>query len=180
MGAWSRATATPMQLGADDLERLLITPAKLLSTELPRRYVARLLLLAREWRGQLVPSVAAHNDLTMWNLLISDDSRLTVLDWEDSSPACLPLGDFYYAAADAAAAAECYADRACAAQACFAPNGRHADLVSRLRASLVSAAPLPPGLTELSFHACWLHHASNEALRAEGTQFLRILQRVAV
>ena len=120
--------------------------------------------------------VAAHNDLTTWNILV-DQGRLAVVDWDEAELAGLPLGDFAYAALDAFTVA-CDGDRLAAFGRCFG-GGAIAEWIAERLQRLERAAELKAETAELCLHACWLRHASNERDRAEGpTPFLDIVREV--
>jgi hypothetical protein len=150
---WSRATARPATVSADWLER------RLLDDHLPASYRAWLSGRCAELAGSSVPLVAAHHDLTAWNLRLDGEGGLGVLDWAEAEGEALPLTDLLYAVADARAATDRYRDRVAAARAAAADP-----LVERLRAAL----GLSPGAAELCLHACWLRHARNERRAGEG------------
>ena len=134
--------------------------------------------LATRLRGDRLSLTAAHNDLTMANVLIADDG-IGIVDWEEAAPACLPLGDTWYALVDALARAM---------------RTTHAAALGEL---LAGTAPLPPQLARApesvaralalgddhaiaGFHACWLRHASNEVRRGElDGRFLEIVRALA-
>jgi hypothetical protein len=110
-----------------------------------------------------IPSVAAHRDLTMWNVLVQD----------------VPLCDFFYALLDAAAAAEGYRDQVAAFEKVFIAPPQPEGIELGLKAG--SALGLTREQVSHCFHLCWLHHAANELRRdpvREGP-FLRILRRVS-
>ena len=136
----------------------------------------RLQALAVDFRDQGISLVAAHNDLTMWNLLIADDGSIGVLDWEAAASQCLPLGDFVYAAVDAVASIDGYASRAQSARDCFAPRGRHAPLVGALTSRLAGALELSPPTVELLTHACFLQHARNELRFGRRPDFIDVVR----
>ncbi len=127
-----------------------------------------------------MPFVAAHNDLTAANVLVDEDGRLAIVDWEHAAPGCLPLGDLAYAVADVAAAVAGYRDRPEAFAACFAPGAAFADLTRGLLHGAARSRGIDASAVELCLQACWLHHADN-ALRNLGGEgerpFLAILQR---
>ena len=54
------------------------------------------------WVDELpeLAAVAQHNDLGTWNV-VADEGEFTVVDWENSTPAALPLWDLLYFLADA-------------------------------------------------------------------------------
>jgi hypothetical protein len=177
---WNAASMTVSSLDRARLERDLLAPARALAAHLPRgqEYVDLLTARCEEAVGRPVPLVAAHNDLTMLNVRFDRSGRLGVIDWEAATRESLPLGDFFYAVTDAVAATEGYADRLGACKACFDPAGRHYRSVASLRRRLETALGISPQLSELCFHACWLHHAANElrATSAAGPRpFLSIL-----
>jgi hypothetical protein len=152
---WSAVTARRATLSPARLER------ELLRQDLPASYRDWLADRCAALAGTAVPLVAAHHDLSMWNVRLGE-SGPGILDWAEAEPDALPLTDLFYTLADAAAACDGYRDRVAAARSCFEPGGVRAatvaPLVERLRASL----ELAPAAAELCFHACWLRHADNE------------------
>jgi hypothetical protein len=174
---WSRAS-----LGEPLLERRLrretIDRAKALQPIVDGGggYVERLEALLRDEVGGRV--VAAHNDLTTWNILVDDTSGLAVLDWDEAEAEGLPLVDFTYAAVDALTVAG-DGDRLAAYRRCFG-EGSVGTSVGEALGRLATVAQLTPAAAELCLHACWLRHASNE--RARGDQpapFLELVREVA-
>ena len=125
---------------------------------------------------------AAHNDLTMWNVLVPRDG-LGIVDWEHATVESLPLSDAFYAVVDAVAASRGAGQRLQAVQACLQPNGPNARLATRVWTRLARELALPDEIVTLSFHACWLHHAANEASRPCGPSdprpFLEIVRWLA-
>jgi hypothetical protein len=168
---WNAATAVEHALTRELLEDAIIEPAALLEHDLRRGPSARRRLeeLCARIEGTRIPLVAVHGDLTMSNVLVDGD-RVGIVDWEHAAERGLPLTDFVYAVADAAAARTAYADRVAAARACFDPDGRDAAIVTGWQLRLASALGLGDDLRELCFHACWLHHAANEAQRARNEE----------
>lgn len=163
---WSLATATASTV--DD--RVILSILELLSAvDLPAAelsdHLNRLQALADSVRGQPCPAIAAHNDLTMWNVLRTTSGTLGIVDWEEAHRTGIPLADFYYAAADAVSATDGYRDRAAAVRSCFTSDGRQRRLVRPLEHRLQSALGISAGVAQLCFHGCWLRHAVNE-LRA--------------
>lgn len=124
-----------------------------------------------------MPFVAAHHDLTTANVLVGDG--LGIVDWDAAEAAALPLTDFFYAAADARAAATGFRDRVGAFGATFGPDGKPAPDVAPLLSRLVAALELDPAVVELCFHACWLRHAANEVAQSGPGPFMEIAGRVA-
>ncbi|MBD0290362.1 MAG: hypothetical protein ICV74_03820 [Thermoleophilia bacterium] len=179
---WNASTQTRAELDWERLERDVLTPAERLAPLLVagERYRAWLSDRCSRLRGTPVPLVAAHNDLTAWNVFLDGELPLAVVDWETASEHALPFFDFSYAVVDLAAAATRYRDRTVTFDACFAPGGHLARLVDPLRARLADELVVPSELAELCFHACWLHHAVNEQDASAGAQrpFLEIVQRL--
>lgn len=157
---WGAGTTRAERLAADCLEPLL---ARL---DLPPTYRRWLGEQAAALAGTVMPMVAAHHDLTMWNVRLGEDGALGILDWAESEREALPLGDLFYAVADAAAACEGYRDRAAAARSCFEPGAERSTTVAPLVERMRVALGLSPAAVELCLHACWLRHAGNE--RAAG------------
>ncbi len=181
--AWNRATTRTAPLGADELEREVLAPLRLLAPLLADggAYAARVRSLCARVEGRPLPRVAAHGDLTLHNLLL-DGASLGVVDWEGARDDGWPLTDLEYAAADAAAAAAGYRDRARAWAECFRPGGAFAAELAGRRARLADALGIPPPFAELCRHACWLRHAADEhraAGEASERPFLAVLRAVA-
>jgi hypothetical protein len=180
---WHRSTAVLRTLEPAELRRYVLEPAEKLAGELPNGedYVWWLSERARDVAAAPVPLVNAHNDLTMFNVLVGRKG-LGVVDWESAAVDRFPLTDFAYAAVDAASAAARYEDRAAAFEDCFSSDGRHVRLVGQLLRSLATAVGAAENVAELSFHACWLHHAANEQRNAATDverPFVAILRRIA-
>jgi len=146
---------------------------------LPDAYGAWLAERSRALAAGEPPLVARHNDLTMWNVLVDGSGTIGVLDWAEADPAGLPLTDFFYAIADAAAACDGYRDRLEAVRACFVPGGQRADQVASLHERLRTSLGLSEDHAELCFHACWLRHARNEQRSGEDGPFQEIARWLA-
>lgn len=161
---WHEATRTDQALSSEHLARWLEEPLQHLRRDLPNAFVVRLAETAERLRGTTAPLVAAHHDLTMSNVLLEGASAIGIVDWEEAEPHALPLGDFVYAATDLALAAQ-GGTRLGAFHACFARDGRYAEIVHAHLNALVESLGLGPDLVRLCFDACWLRHARNEADR---------------
>jgi hypothetical protein len=84
--------------------------------------------------------------------------------------------------ADGVAAVGGYADRPAAARQCFSTEGGSAATTTSARVQLARTLGLDDDVTALCFHACWLHHAANEARGrqpGEPRPFLEIVNWVA-
>lgn len=174
---WNGATAVAASVDEPLLEEHVLAPAAALEAVLPDggRYRSWLERRARDWLGSELVLVTAHLDLTMANVLLTRGGGIAVVDWAQARSDFLPLVDLLYAAADAAAAAHSYRDRA---------DAFHSDAYARLvrvhEERSAKELGLGPDVRELCFHACWLHHARNE-LEAGATDapFRRIVAAVA-
>ncbi len=184
LGRWNRTTATPAPAEETTrrLEEDILAPARSLGDLLPggTAYHDRLARRCEVLGGAKVPLVARHNDLSMWNVVLDDRDNLGVLDWGEAEESGLPLTDFFYAIADAAAACGRYERRLEAVRSCYSPGGARAAGVARNQQLLVSGLGLSAVAVELCFHACWLRHATNEYRSGvpEGP-FLGILRDIA-
>lgn len=178
---WNLATAERRPLERALLEERLLEPAHALAALVNDggAYEAWLRVRCDAVLGAEVPLVAAHNDLTMWNVVLAPDGRIGVLDWETAEPAALPLGDLVYAAVDAVAATRGYRSRLAAARECLEPGGAYAGVVRDLEHAAREALVLDDGAAELALHACWLRHALNERERGEADEFGEIVRWLA-
>jgi hypothetical protein len=181
---WHRATARWRQITDEDVERHLLGPARALRQALAAGEAceARLEALGHRLAGKAMPFVATHGDLTMVNVLLDARGSIGIVDWETAAPSGLPLADFFYAAVDAVAASERYADRLAAWTACFEPGGPHSGLVGRLRDQLVAELSLEADQVDFSFQATWLRHAlaeRSEQSKAAPDEFLRLARAAA-
>jgi Phosphotransferase enzyme family len=181
---WSRRTASRRLLSADLLAETVLAPAARLAGSLDdgAAYVGWLETLCGTLAGLEVPFVATHGDLTMANVVVRRDGGIGIVDWEAAEPSGLPLGDFYYAVVDAAAAGKSYADRPAAYRRCFLDDGPPARVVRKICLGLCRSIGVSDACGVLAFHSCWLHHADNERRRAvpsAGVPFLECLRLAA-
>jgi Ser/Thr protein kinase RdoA (MazF antagonist) len=162
--SWHARTRHDVELANSHLEAWVLEPAtRLLGNDAPE-YLAWLRQRCQAVAGRRVALVATHNDLTMANVLVSDDG-LGIVDWEAATASGTPLADFCYAAADAVAARTGYRDRLLAFTACFARDGALAHEVEQLGRQLVHEPGAADTPLDLWLHVCWLRHADNEQRR---------------
>ena len=166
---WNVSTAEAEGASAGRLREELLDQAGELESLIPggRAYRSWLAERCTALERRDLPLVAVHNDLTMWNVVLDEHASIGVLDWAEAEERGLPLADFFYSMADAAAACEAYGDRLDAVRSCFWPDGARAAVVLPMQHRVAAALGLTPPAVELSFHGCWLRHAQNEQ-RAEG------------
>jgi hypothetical protein len=179
LARWHRATVSVEPLGEARVTALLLGPLAMLDGVLEdesyRRWVTA---LAARVQGRPAPLVAAHNDLTMANIVWSARDGLGVLDWASAAPDGLPLMDFFYTVVDAVHVAQ-GTSRLQAFEASFGRSGRYHSHVRRLCGELTQAVSVDADLAAAAFHACFLHHAVNER-RADPTlagPFLELVRR---
>lgn len=182
---WHFASVKVRPLNTKQLERDFFSPIKTLAPLLENADGYRDWLTERLQAavGSSIPFVASHNDLTMANVLVAVHDRLGVIDWETGMAESWPLVDFYYSVTDAVRIVQGYTDWLDAFRACYEQKGSYTSDVNRWEQRLRSAIKLSSDLAELCFHACWLHHASNEHLVSrpgDPRPFLQIVQWLAL
>ena len=106
LSQWNRQTLRHVELTPALGELLILSAARELAGTIDRgsAYVEWLSGKTAQLIGHKVPLVAAHNDLTMANVLGDLSGIRSVIDWEAADPDGLPLTDFRYASCDAATA----------------------------------------------------------------------------
>jgi hypothetical protein len=162
--SWNRSTRTSLPPDVDFLERGILAPARLVAAEIDQgdEYQQWLKTACGALTGTAIPLVTAHNDLTMWNLLLDVGDQLGVVDWDSVRENDLPFVDFFYAVVDAVMIASSFTERSKAVEACFVSGGAYERMVGQQLARLRRVVRAPDEMVELCFHACWLHHAANE------------------
>lgn len=172
LACWNKHTLRHIELTSQLAEQLILSAARPLAGSIDRgsAYFEWFSREAGRLVGAKVPLVAAHNDLTMANVLGDAAGIRSIVDWEATSIEGLPLTDFRYAVCDAAAAiGKC--DRATAFRASFLKGGQHRSLVDQSEAALRKLVGGPPEWLELCIHAGWLRHAANEQARSPSPRF---------
>ena len=181
---WNHRTMIIRPLERARLCQAVLSPATLLAPllEQGKAYCEWLSMRCATAEGVSIPFVAAHGDLTMSNVLIDGQGHLGVIDWETGHSEGLPLTDFFYAVADAAAATKGYQERPKAFMTCFAPGGSLMDAVRDLQMHARRSLSLSADLADLCFHACWLRHAAHEyrSDTSDRKRFLNIVQILAL
>jgi hypothetical protein len=174
----THAWAEPVQ---PVLEQQVVAPLRVLEQHVPVAYRDRLIARCNSLAGARLPVVAAHNDLTMFNVLIGPGGQLGIVDWESACAQALPLTDLAYAVVDGVAGAARYRDRVAAFDEVFGPTGRYRDRARRLTNSVAARLELAEDVSELAFHAAWLSHAANEVEESGSGSpgpFVQILHRL--
>jgi hypothetical protein len=176
---WATTTAATTTLAAELVEAVSLGPLRALADGLPPRFVTLIEARSERLIGQRVQTTAAHNDLTMWNVLAREDGSIAVLDWENATSCALPLTDLFYAIVDAVAATDRYADRPAAFRSCFEETGARAAWAGALVHAQRGALGVDDSVVATAFASCWLRHAHNERLRRLEYGFLALLQDLA-
>jgi hypothetical protein len=167
---WNSQTVRHVEFTERLRESLILSPAREVVDTVDNGG-AYLDWLSRECErliGHKVPLVAAHNDLTMANVLGDVSGIRSVVDWEAATPDGLPLADFRYAACDAATALSS-GDRLEAFRACFLEDGERQHQLRQCEARLRAIVGGPPEWLELCVHSGWLRHAANEQDRSSSS-----------
>jgi hypothetical protein len=162
---WNAATASRAAATAELLDQLMIAPVRRLvaAGTATEQYAHAITMLARRVEGHGLVTVAAHNDLTMANVLVGREAP-GILDWEAATAAGLPLVDLWYVLADGVARAGSVT-RASAVEALVTGRPPAPPALARLPAQHAAALRLTLDETLVAFHACWLGHADDELRR---------------
>lgn len=183
LSAWAQLTCRALPADRARLDQEILTPAIRLAPLLARgeSYVSWLHDQCDALLGTPLPAVATHGDLSMSNVLIADGAPLGIIDWDEARGDGLPLTDFFYASADAVAAASGYRDRVKAFAECCDPGTAAGAFVTAASHRLAGSIGLTPSATALLRHATALHHAGNEHLQdgAAERPFLAMVQILA-
>jgi aminoglycoside phosphotransferase (APT) family kinase protein len=183
LAAWAQMTCRSLPADRARLEREILTPAARLAPLLARgeSYVSWLRNQCEALLGTPLPGVATHGDLSMSNVLIANAAPLGIIDWDEAREDGLPLMDFFYASADAVAAASRYRDRVRAFADCCDPETAAGAFVTAASRRLGGSLGLSAQATALLRHATALHHAGNEQVQdgAAGRPFLAMVQILA-
>jgi Phosphotransferase enzyme family len=159
---WNLATKVMRPFDRGLIDKAILAPVMCLAPHLQHGLEYRDWLVERcATINDPVPLVAAHNDLTVWNVLLDEQGRLGVVDWESAQDESLPLIDLFYAVVDAVAVAKGL-DRFSAFKQSCAPGGAHEQIVIRFLKRDMRALGITTRFAELCLHACFLHHAANE------------------
>jgi hypothetical protein len=164
---WAVRTASSGTLTAGVLEETLLRPLATVADTgvITPAYETALRTLAARVRGERLCFTAAHNDLTMANVLVAEDG-IGVVDWEEAVESSLPMRDVWYALVDALARArEIPRHRALAELVTEGPGIPRR--LSSAPAVLAQELALGEDQALIAFHACWLGHAANEVSRGE-------------
>jgi hypothetical protein len=164
LARWNQATRVWRTIDTTWLRRELLDPAHAAAALLdePEPYFRWLSAGCGRLAGRSLAFVATHGDLTMSNVLVGDDRRLSIVDWESARTEGVPLSDLYYATADARAASARYRDRADVLVQVFGAESTSARSVAAAAMRIDPTCASDADLCELLRHAAVLPHAVNE------------------
>lgn len=168
LGRWNDLTARERRRTPESLATIVLDPARRLG--LPQPSLDRLAGLCADCAGGGIAEVAAHGDLTAYNVLLGPEGRLAVIDWETSRAHGLPTTDLAYAALDVLRAARPDGDRLLAFGDLLDGDGPLPRLARRLLADDARSRGLSPPARDLCWNAGWLAHAADEAADPAGTR----------
>jgi hypothetical protein len=180
---WAEGTRRMQVIDRAWLDREVLAPAETLRKNLAGStgYLDWLRARCAGIEGRSMPLVATHGDLTASNILLLQNGRLGVVDWESAREGGLALGDLAYGIVDAVWATGDRRNRVEAFESCFEPGGRHWE-ISRWRVQqLKRVLKMTEDFALVCLHASWLQHAVSEGRKRradEAHPFLGIVQRL--
>lgn len=114
-----------------------------------------------------IPVVFQHGDAGAWNIVVSDDNRVTFLDWEAAEPQGMPLWDlFYFLRSFATWVSRRQGNRdtlASVDRLCLTPSPLSA-LQTEATERYCEQVGVGKHLVEPLFYTCWLHRALKESI----------------
>jgi aminoglycoside phosphotransferase (APT) family kinase protein len=135
--------------------------------ETDARFLAGQIERVARHEGKL-PVVLQHGDPGSWNMLVTDDGSVAILDWESYEPAGAPLWDLLYFLRSYGTLVSRRSGARnrlqAAARHFLEPTPLQSYIVDRIHRSARELS-LPSALIEPLFYACWMHRALKEATR---------------
>lgn len=114
------------------------------------------------------PLVFQHGDPGTWNMLVSAEDRVIVIDWEAGEPQGLPLWDlFYFLRTYGSWVARCKGEKdslASFTRSFLEPSALH-DLLVKTTGCLRTGIGLETECLAPLFYTCWMHRALKESTR---------------
>jgi aminoglycoside phosphotransferase (APT) family kinase protein len=114
-----------------------------------------------------LPPTVEHRDLAPWNMLVSQDSRLLVLDWESAVLGGLPGLDAWYSLTYLALGCAGIAEQQLAAAYpdLVDPQGTSGRIIHAAFTGYAARAGLPPSVLPALAMLTWMAHLPSEARR---------------
>jgi hypothetical protein len=126
--------------------------------------------------GADLPLVFAHGDAGTWNVLVTAEDRVAILDWEAFDHHGMPLWDLFYFARSHMVLASRSSGTHNALKA-FNRYGladsAHSKLLAEIVARFCDATGLSRTMVEPLWHMCWMHRAVKESLRTPSNRLRR-------
>lgn len=122
------------------------------------------------------PLVFQHGDPGTWNMLVSPENRVIVIDWEAGEPEGMPLWDlFYFTRTYGSWMSRMQGSRNPLknfAQHFLEPSPLHELLLATLR-RYCEGVGLAPALIAPLFYTCWMHRALKESTRLQKDELIK-------
>lgn len=118
--------------------------------------------------AQAFPSVFQHGDPGTWNMLVSPEGKIIVIDWEAGEPQGMPLWDLFYfmrSFGNWCARREGVRDTLKAFTRNFIQTSEVGDLLLETVEKYCAQTGLERRLAGPLFYTCWMHRALKEATR---------------
>jgi hypothetical protein len=177
--SWHQMTKISQRLNRQWFERELLSPAISLAAFLEGDISYLDWLSERcEAFDMPIPLFPAHNDLSMWNVLLDKQGQIGVVDWNSAREKCFPYIDLLYAMTDAAMIATGHKQRIKAFKECFTRNGKYSSFTKQILCDLQAHLDIPRVVLDISFHICFIGHAFNEQKWSEPDEPLQFLEIV--
>jgi hypothetical protein len=160
------ALATPKQV-SDTLTRLFaqVTQAYELS-EREKDFLLRQ-IAALGNAPSPIPLVFQHGDPGVWNIVVSDDDRVTFLDWETAEPEGVPLWDLFYFMRTFGSwvfRQQGSHDTLASFERLYLSPSPFSALLSKATRRYCERASLDSRMVEPLFYTCWLHRALKQSI----------------
>ncbi len=127
-----------------------------------------------------IPTVFAHGDAAIWNLLALGGERVALLDWEGAEPSAPPLLDLFHMLRSFGGLTPKRGVTVTGRWHLVEGSPVTPELAAVVR-RYVAALDLPAEVVEDLYHVCWLYRAAKELLRLtperlQRGQFIRLLR----
>jgi hypothetical protein len=169
-----------IDLGAATADSAVATPAQVADVleELLTRFMAIYRLAPKQiafLRDQIrrvacsqqpFPLIFQHGDPGTWNIIITKDERVALLDWEAAEPQGMPLWDLFYflrSYCTGAARKQGIRDSLKGFEHLFLSESPFNSLVVEATRRYCQQTKLAERLVEPLFYTCWLHRALKQA-----------------
>lgn len=121
------------------------------------------------------PLVFQHGDLGSWNILVGNDDKVIVLDWEAGETGGMPLWDFFYFIRSYAmwmCRVKGQRDSQKNFEAMFLQPSEISNIFSETITKYCAQIGLEKSLIAPLFYTCWMHRSMKEAMRLKKDELL--------